>query len=76
PLAIRRAQGIPNNGETPTYVRRVIALWHALRARVADAAHPPTSDALATALAIAPYADIISLADLARANDEPSSQTP
>lgn len=38
PNAVKRAQGIPNNGETPTYVRRVISLWHALRERVGDAA--------------------------------------
>lgn len=38
PNAVKRAQGVPNNGETPTYVRRVISIWHSLRGRVGDAA--------------------------------------
>jgi len=37
PIAVRRAGGIPYNGETPAYVQRVIAVWHVLRARVGDA---------------------------------------
>jgi len=48
PIAVKRAGGIPYNGETPDYVRRVISMWHSIRARVGDAARElPGSDAVA-----------------------------
>ena len=63
PLAIKRAQGIPHNGETPAYVRRVIAVWHALRAKVGDAARalPIDTYVIGTVLAIDPFDEIISV---------------
>ena len=50
PVAVKRAGGIPYNGETPEYVRRVMSMWHAIRARVGDAAHElPANGTLAVA---------------------------
>jgi soluble lytic murein transglycosylase-like protein len=68
PVAIERAGGIPHNGETPEYVRRVIALWHALQTRVGDTAHALPADtyaALGSVLPVAPFDDIVSVEDLA-----------
>jgi len=63
PLAVRRAGGIPYNGETPEYVRRVISLWHSIRARVGDVARAlPSSDkAVIGVLSVEPYDEIISV---------------
>ena len=71
PHAIKRAGGIPNNGETPTYVRRVISVWHALRDRVADAARtlPHDTYVVAGALAVTPYDEIISVSSSSSDSD-------
>ncbi len=71
PLAVRRAGGIPYNGETPEYVRRVISLWHSIRGRVGDVARTlPSSDKFVIGvLEVEPYGEIISV----DGNSQPSS---
>ncbi|HEY1728911.1 MAG TPA: lytic transglycosylase domain-containing protein [Candidatus Baltobacteraceae bacterium] len=62
PLAVLRARGIPYNGETPEYVRRVISLWHSIRARVGDVARLPSTDKFVVGvLSVQPYDDILSV---------------
>jgi len=64
PLAVQRVGGIPYNGETPEYVRRVISLWHSIRARVGDLARTalPSSDKLVIGvLGVEPYDEILSV---------------
>lgn len=41
PHAVERAGGIPNNGETPLYVRRVVEIWHSLAAKLAARVRRP-----------------------------------
>ena len=75
PLAVRRAGGIPYNGETPEYVRRVISLWHSIRARVGDVARTlPSNDKLVIGvLSVEPYSEIISV-DGDASSSQPSSE--
>jgi soluble lytic murein transglycosylase-like protein len=74
PLAVRRARGIPYNGETPEYVRRVISLWHSIRSRVGDVARTlPSNDKLVIGvLSVEPYDEIISV-DGDSSSSQPSS---
>lgn len=73
PVAIRNAGGIPQNGETPAYVRRVIALWHEISARVGNAARSlpghGTFVIAVTPFSVAPYDEIVSV------DDSPPQQT-
>lgn len=63
PRAVQRARGIPYNGETPEYVRRVISLWHSLRARVSDVARaiPSQGKLVIGEVPVEPYDEIISV---------------
>jgi len=61
PLAVRRARGIPNNGETPRYVRKVISLWHALSGKVSDATRAPADTFVVATIPIQPYLEIVSV---------------
>ena len=76
PLAVRRAGGIPYNGETPEYVRRVISVWHSIRARVGDVARtlPSTDKFVIGVLSVEPYAEIISV-DGDSNSSQPSSDS-
>jgi hypothetical protein len=76
PLAVRRAGGIPYNGETPEYVRRVISLWHSIRGRVGDVARTLPSDDkfVIGVLSVEPYSEIISV-DGAPSGSQPSSDS-
>jgi soluble lytic murein transglycosylase-like protein len=71
PIAVKRAHGIPYNGETPEYVRRVISLWHSIRARVADAARTlPAENRVIGTLAVQPYDEILSIDDQPPTSDD------
>ena len=75
PVAIKRAGGIPN-GETAEYVGRVLAAWHAISARVGNAARAlPHVHVYAIAITpvISPYDTIVSVDDLA--SQAPPPQT-
>lgn len=63
PLAVSRARGIPYNGETPEYVRRVISLWHSIRARVGDVARTlPSGDKYVIGtVPVEPFEEILSV---------------
>lgn len=71
PLAIKRAQGIPNNGETPRYVRKVVALFHALSGKLVDVSRPLDTFVVAT-MPIEPYANIMPVAQ----TDDAANATP
>jgi soluble lytic murein transglycosylase-like protein len=67
PVAIKRAGGIPSNGETPRYVRKVIAMWHAIQNRVGSAARALPNEStyvVGNVLPVEPYAEIVSIDDL------------
>lgn len=67
PVAVKRAGGVPHNGETGQYVRRVIAAWHAISARIGNAARslPHVENyVIAATPIVAPYDKIISVDDL------------
>ena len=78
PVAVKRAGGIPYNGETPQYVRRVISLWHSIRARVGNATLAlPARDTyfVGTILPVAPFNEIISVDGPPAASADASTTT-
>jgi soluble lytic murein transglycosylase-like protein len=66
PVAIKRAGGIPNSA-TYAYVRRVMSVWHAISARIGDAARKlPHTDTYVVAIAplVPAYDQFISVDDI------------
>lgn len=62
PLAVLRARGVPYNGETPEYVRRVISVWHSIRSRVGDVARTLPSGSYAIGIVtVEPFDEILSV---------------
>lgn len=75
PIAVKRARGVPYNGETPEYVRRVISVWHSIRARVADATRMlPVKNAY-VGLQVAPFDEILSVDDSTTTSTDATATT-
>ena len=72
PVAIKHARGIPNNGETPRYVRKVLAVWHSIQNRVGDAARvlpgQGTFYVVGSIFSVTPFDEIVSVDDLISAS--------
>jgi soluble lytic murein transglycosylase-like protein len=65
PVAIQRAGGVPSGAMA--YVRRVMSVWHAISARIGDAARralPRDTYVVAIAPVVPPFDEIVSVDDL------------